>query len=54
MDRCIVCNAQIDKEKAYLSLKYKGKDYLACCPLCKSEFEKEPEKYMKKPKEQKD
>ena len=45
MDRCIVCHARIDKEKAYLTLKYKGEEYLACCPLCKSKFEKKPGKY---------
>jgi len=53
MDRCEVCNAQIDKEKAYLILKYGGKDYLFCCPLCKSEFEKEPEKRIRKRNERK-
>lgn len=54
MDRCIVCNARIDKEKAYLTLKYEGEEYLACCPLCKSEFVKEPEKYARKPKDEED
>jgi Cu+-exporting ATPase len=45
VDRCIVCNTQINKKKAYLTLRFKGEDYSACCPLCESEFEKEPEKY---------
>lgn len=48
MDRCIVCNVQIDKKKAYLTLRYEGKEFLTCCSLCKSEFEKKPGKFAKK------
>ncbi len=47
MDRCAVCNARINKEKAYFTLKYKEEEYLVCCPLCKSKFEEQPEKYIK-------
>ena len=28
--------------------EYKGKKYYLCCRLCQSEFEKDPEKYIKK------
>lgn len=54
MDRCAVCNARINKEKAYFTLKYKGEEYLACCPICKSKFEEEPEKYARKPADEED
>ncbi len=54
MDRCAVCNLRINKQKAYLTLKYEEEEYLACCPLCKSKFEEEPEKHARKQKDKKD
>ncbi len=46
MDRCITCNKRVNRNKAYITIEYGGEDYLICCPLCQSEFEKNPEKYI--------
>jgi YHS domain-containing protein len=54
VDRCVVCSAQVNKEKAYIILKYKDEEYLVCCPLCKSKFEEDSEKYARKGKDKKD
>ncbi len=35
-----VCGPQND------STEYKGKTYYFCCPMCKPDFEKNPEKYI--------
>lgn len=40
-----VCGKRINQNKAYVQLMYKGEMYYLCCPLCQSEFEKEPERY---------
>jgi YHS domain-containing protein len=42
---CPVMQAPIDK-KYYT--EYKGKKVYFCCPDCKEQFEKEPEKYLAK------
>lgn len=40
-----VCHKKINRQKAQILVQYKGYKYLLCCPLCQSEFEKNPEKY---------
>lgn len=44
MDRCITCGMRVNRNKAHIQITYKGDSYLACCPLCQSEFERDPEK----------
>lgn len=46
-DRCVTCGMKINRNKAHIQIDYDGETYLACCPLCQSEFEKNPEKYIK-------
>jgi YHS domain-containing protein len=40
-----VCGRRINRNKAHITIEYKGHEYLLCCPLCQSEFEKDPERY---------
>ncbi len=37
-----VCGKEITPESAYDIVRYKERDYLVCCPLCKSAFLKDP------------
>ncbi len=48
MDRDPVCRRKMNRNKAYMAIQYDGKKYYLCCPLCQSEFEKNPEKYLKR------
>ncbi len=41
-----VCGKQINRNKAHITIEYKGTTYPLCCPLCQAEFEKDPEKYI--------
>jgi YHS domain-containing protein len=43
---CPITGKPIDKEKRYWTM-YKGKRVYFCCSMCKAEFEKDPEKYIK-------
>ncbi len=47
MERDPVCNRKMNRNKAYVTIEYKGVKYLLCCPLCQAEFEKDPEKYSR-------
>lgn len=42
---CPVMGGAINKD---LFTEYQGKKVYFCCPSCKDEFEKEPEKYLSK------
>lgn len=46
-ERDPVCGKRINRNKAHMIVRYKGFDYLLCCPLCQSHFEKNPEKYIR-------
>ena len=48
MHRDPVCGKRINPNKAYVQIEYRNEMYYLCCPLCQSEFEKEPDKYMNK------
>jgi len=41
-----VCGANCNPKDA-VKMEYKGKTYCFCCPSCKAEFAKNPEKYLK-------
>ncbi len=43
-----VCGMEVEKEEAAGSSTYKGETYYFCSPHCKEEFDKNPEKYLKK------
>jgi len=40
-----VCGKRINRNKAHIELEHEGETYLLCCPVCQSEFEREPDKY---------
>ena len=46
---CPVMGGKIDKK---VFVDYQGQRIYFCCPACDAEFKKDPEKYMKKLKEQ--
>lgn len=41
-----VCGRKMNRNKAYAVVLHKDEQYLLCCPLCQSEFEKNPDKYL--------
>lgn len=47
-----VCKMEVDPETAPAKTEYRGKTYYFCAPGCKTEFERNPEKYVgeEKPK----
>ena len=44
-----VCGRKMNRQKAYAVITYKHREYLLCCPLCQTEFEKAPDKYAAHP-----
>jgi YHS domain-containing protein len=45
-----VCGMEVDERKAAATSEYKGNKYYFCAVGCKKAFDKEPEKYLVKPK----
>ena len=45
----VICGMDVDPGKAAKS-QYMGETYYFCCPVCKQEFEKSPEKHAGKQK----
>ena len=41
-----VCDMKVNKAVA-LQYTYKGKTYYFCAPICKTMFERDPEKYIR-------
>ncbi len=42
-----VCGMMVNPQHAEASMNYKGRTYYFCSVLCKTLFEREPEKYLK-------
>ena len=42
----IVCGMEIDEKKSKWNSNYRGKTYFFCGPMCKLEFDENPEKYL--------
>lgn len=42
-----VCGVRINRNKAHIVITVDGEDYYLCCPKCQSEFEANPERYIK-------
>lgn len=53
MPRDPVCGRKMNRNKAYVVIEHKGKEHLLCCPLCQAEFEKNPDKYLRRAKRRK-
>ncbi len=41
----VICGMEIDEKEAKWKSEYKGKTFYFCGPLCKMEFDDNPEKY---------
>ena len=48
MAKDLVCGMDVDENNPPFTAVYKGKTYYFCCNSCKREFEREPEKFLKK------
>ena len=46
MAKDLVCGMDVDEENAIKSV-YKNQTYYFCSPTCQSEFEKNPEQFIK-------
>ena len=42
-----VCKMQVDEKKAAAASEYKGQTYYFCAQVCKTKFDKEPDRYTK-------
>ena len=42
----VVCGMEIDEKTAKWKTNYKDKTYYFCEPICKLEFDENPEKYL--------
>lgn len=40
-----VCGKKINRNKAHIVIEYQSEKFFLCCPMCQSEFEKDPRKY---------
>ncbi len=52
MVKDLVCGMMVNTSSPPAKSTYKGKEYFFCSNLCKIEFDKDPEKYIQKEKEQ--
>lgn len=50
MVKDLVCGMMVDENKARMVSDYKEKKYYFCSKTCKTEFDKDPEKYIAKEK----
>ncbi|MBS1260869.1 MAG: Copper-transporting P-type ATPase [Calditrichaeota bacterium] len=43
-----VCGRKVNRNKAHIVITVNGEEYVLCCPKCQSEFEKNPERYLRR------
>ena len=48
MDRDPVCNMEVDERASTIKSIYKDKTFHFCAKACKMEFDKNPEKFIKR------
>ncbi len=48
MAKDLVCGMEVDEKSAKFRTDYRGKTYYFCAPGCKTAFENNPGKYIKK------
>lgn len=46
MNRCITCGKIVTPRKAESVIEQEGHRYLVCCPICKKEFEHDPQHHI--------
>jgi YHS domain-containing protein len=44
-DKDPVCGKKVNRNKAHISIEYRGNVYLLCCSLCQATFESDPDRY---------
>jgi YHS domain-containing protein len=42
-----VCGKRIKRNRAHIAVDYEGITYYLCCPLCQTQFEREPQKFAR-------
>lgn len=42
-----VCGKRMNRNKAWAIVRHDKSEYLLCCPKCQSEFEADPERWLK-------
>ena len=47
MVKDVVCGMEVDEKKIQFKSEYEGKTYYFCSEMCKTNFEKDPAKYVK-------
>ena len=47
MAKDLVCNMDVEEDKAAATSECQGKKYCFCAPGCKKAFDTDPEKYIK-------
>lgn len=50
MSKDPVCGAQVDERRPCATATYEGQTFSFCCPHCKDEFLKNPQRYVAKQK----
>lgn len=47
MVKDVVCGMEVYEKKASLKSEYKGKTYYFCSAMCKTNFDENPDRYVK-------
>lgn len=48
LEKCLVSDEKLGEMGEPFKLVYKGQEFKLCCKSCKKDFDKEPDKYVKK------
>jgi P-type Cu+ transporter len=40
-----VCGKRINRNKAHITIEYRGEEFHLCCATCQATFERDPEEY---------
>lgn len=48
LDKCLVSDEKLGEMGEPYKLVYKGQEFKLCCKNCKKDFDKSPDKYVKK------
>jgi len=43
-----VCGKRITRNGAHIAIEYGGDVHYLCCPVCQAEFERDPERFIRK------
>ena len=48
LQTCIVSDEPLDPSRQPISINYQGQEVQVCCRECKRDFQKDPDKFLKK------